>query len=99
MQPSANGSASALVLYTLSSGQYEKIIDFGLFPVWLSDNRRLLFLHQGKLYLVDSQSKRVHEVLSVAPHSVSPFALSRDDRLIYFTLESTEADIWLLALE
>ena len=74
-----------IVVYSLESQQYEKLTDFGLFPLWLSDSRRLLFPHQGKLYLVDSQSKKVHEVLSVAPYVFSfGGALSRDDRLIYF---------------
>ncbi len=91
---------AGIVVYSFESQQYEKLTNFGLFPVWLSDGRRLLFPHQGKLYLVDSQSKKVHEVLSVAPYVFSSGgALSRDDRLIYFSVVTTEADIWLMNLE
>ncbi|PYS56603.1 MAG: hypothetical protein DMF74_28180, partial [Acidobacteria bacterium] len=91
---------AGIVVYSLESQQYEKLTDFGSLPVWLSDSRRLLFPHQGKLYLVDSQSKKIHEVLSVAPYVFSSGgALSRDDRLIYFSLVTTEADIWLMTLE
>ena len=69
-------------------------------PLWLPDSRRLIFHHQGKAYLIDSQSKRMHEVLSVAPHAVSwQFGLSRDGRQIVFTLDATEADVWLMSLE
>ena len=65
---------------------------------WLGDNRRVLFTHQGKIYLVDSQSKRFHEVLSVAPYEVVPqFGFLRD-RLIVFTLDATQANIWQMNL-
>lgn len=86
-----------------AEGRYywnEKLTDFRRDPVWLSDNRRLLFRHQGKLYLIDSQSKKVRELLSVAPNEFGHgVTLSRDDRLIYFTLDVIEADIWLMSLE
>ncbi|MEK6321468.1 MAG: hypothetical protein AABN33_07275 [Acidobacteriota bacterium] len=91
---------NGIFVYSFESQQYEKLTDFGLLPVWLSDSRRLLFRSFGKLYLVDSQSKTIHEVLSVAPHDFGGrFALSRDNRLIYFSLVTTEADIWLMTLE
>jgi hypothetical protein len=60
----------------------------------------LLFQHQSKLYLIDSQSRKIHEVLSVAPHDFGVgVALPRDDRQIYFSLVTIEADIWLMTLE
>src|SRR3989454_3493698 len=40
-----------IVVYSLESQQSEKVTDFGSFPVWLSDSRRLLFQRQSKLYL------------------------------------------------
>jgi Tol biopolymer transport system component len=92
---------SGIVVYSLESQQYEKLTDFGTQPVWLSDSRRLLFQDwgKGKLYLIDCQSKKIHEVLSVAPHGFGGVTLPRDDRLIYFSLITTEADIWLMNLE
>ena len=91
--------ASNIVLYSFESQQYEQLTDFGNDPTWLSDSRRLLFLRQGQLWLADSQSKKVHELLSVAPHNIASFGLSRDNRLICFILATTEADIWLMTLE
>ncbi|CAN5578775.1 hypothetical protein BH20ACI3_BH20ACI3_39560 [soil metagenome] len=94
-----DGQNVGIVIYSLASQRYEQLTDFGFVPSWLSDSRRLLFQHQGKIYLVDSQSKRVHEVLSVAPHETRGVTLSRDDRLIYFGLATIEADVWLMSLE
>jgi Tol biopolymer transport system component len=91
---------ASIVVYSFDSQQYEKLTDFGSVPVWLSDSRRLLFQQHDKLYLIDSQSKKIHEVLSVAPHEFARgVTLPHDDRLIYFSLLTTEADIWLMTLE
>ncbi|HXG64371.1 MAG TPA: hypothetical protein VNO70_04640, partial [Blastocatellia bacterium] len=91
---------SGLAIYSFESRQFERLTDFGRGnPVWLKDNRRLLFRHEGKVFLVDSRTKKVHEVFSAAPHKIGRFTLSRDNRLLYFDLEETEADIWMLDLD
>ena len=95
-----DGSSNGITVYSLESHTYERLSAVGEWPHWLPDNRRLIFYYQGKAYLIDSQSKRMHEVLSVAPHEVSwQFGVSRDGRLIVFTLDATEADVWQMSLE
>jgi Tol biopolymer transport system component len=88
-------------VYSLESQQFEKVTDFGLRPIWLSDSRRMLFQDlQARLYLLDSRSKKVREILSGTPHDLgNGVTISRDDRQIYFSLVTTEADIWLMSLE
>ena len=94
------GGPDGILVYSLETQHYERLTDFGVNPVWFSDSRRLLFQSQGKLYLIDSRSKKVREILSVAPNEFgNGITLSRDDRQIYFSLVSTEADIWLMNLE
>jgi Tol biopolymer transport system component len=94
------GGLGGILVYSLETQQYEKLTDFGSEPVWLRDSRRMLFQDQGRLYLLDSQSKKAHEVLSVTPHIVGyAVTVSRDDRQIYFSLVTTEADVWLMTLE
>jgi Tol biopolymer transport system component len=97
----ADGSFQGIVTYSFESQQFQQLTEFGYVPRYLGDSRRLLFNHQGNLYLVDSRTKKVHEVLSVAPNEINPwhFGLSRDDRLIVFSMAVTEADIWLASSE
>jgi Tol biopolymer transport system component len=93
-----DGSSLGLTAYSLDSERYERLVPFGTGGHWLRDNRRVLFLHQDKLYLIDSQSRRLHEVLSVAPNAVNQqFGFSQDG-LIVFTLDATQADIWEMNL-
>jgi TolB protein len=88
-----------IVVYNLETEHYERLTEFGRSPVWLSDSRRLLFQQQGKLYLIDSRSKKMRELLSVSPNEFGfGVTVSRNDRQIYFSLITTEADIWLMTL-
>jgi len=44
--------------------------------------------------------KKVRELFSVAPNGFNTgVTISRDDRQLYFSLLTTEADIWLMNFE
>ncbi|HEX7335022.1 MAG TPA: hypothetical protein VF290_26205 [Pyrinomonadaceae bacterium] len=93
-----NGLHSGIGIYDLESKTYDWLTDFGDWPIWLNDNRRLLFVSQGTLFLFDTQSRKYQEVLVVTDQDVdigSP-ALSRDNRTLYYTYVAAEADIWLM---
>ncbi len=87
-----------IATYDFQSRTYQVLTDFGLFPLWLNDNDHLLFSWQSKLFLVD-QTKRVREVVSVAPDEAGIPSMSRDNRRIVFTRTVSEADIWLAMLK
>ena len=96
-----DGTYSGLALYDVQSGAFQKITGYGADPVWLSDNRRLLFLHNGKIHLVDSATRETRQIFSIAPQEVARrgFDISKDDRHIYFSVAKTEANVWLAMLE
>ena len=73
----------------------------GADPVWLSDGRRLLFLDGGKTHLLDSASGDTRGLVSVMPEQVARrgFGVSPDDRVIYFSVSTTEADVWKIEFE
>jgi dipeptidyl aminopeptidase/acylaminoacyl peptidase len=91
-------------IYDFETRQVQKVVSGLAAPSstgarWLSDNRRLLVGYQGRLYLIDSVSAKIHEVLSVLPDDILGYSLSRDDRLIVYGLRSNKADIWLATPE
>ena len=100
-QARADGNFTGINIYSFDTNKYDRVTDFGWSPHWLSDNRRLLFHSEldSKIYLVDTRTRKVHEVLSMTPNDVGFFSISHDDRWIYFTLGVTEDDIWLAHLE
>ena len=72
----------------------------GELPVWLNDNRRLVYVSEGKIFLIDSATREGGELLSIAPETIDPTSLRvARDNTIYFTRTTSEADIWLLNLE
>jgi Tol biopolymer transport system component len=93
------GTSGGIAIYNLKSRQYRRLTDFGYEPAWLSDSRRLLFSDDAdKIFVLDSESGRVGEVLSLSPDYVGGFSISHDNRWIYFSREKAEADIWMLTL-
>jgi Tol biopolymer transport system component len=93
------GGPVGIGIYSLGQQEFERLTDRGNWPHWLSDGRRLLFDDSGRLYLVDSRSRKVHEVLSAAPYEVFASRPSRDGRWIYFIQMAREADIWQMSVE
>ena len=96
-----SGVHSGIGVYDLESKNYTWFTDFGDWPRWLNDNRRLLFVSQGKMLLLDTRTRKYQPVLTVTDEDVdigSP-GLSPDNRTIYFTYVAAEADIWLMTLE
>lgn len=91
----------AIVVYTFAEQRYESFATgFGAFPIWLNDNRQILFREGRKLFVLDRVSGKWREILAIkSPSQIGRYALSRDNRRLYYTIASTEADIWLLNLE
>ena len=96
---SGEGETPGIVVYDFETGDFEWVTDFGQRPVWLKDNRRLIFNHQHKIFLVNTETKKFHELLPPSPHRVSGYGLSPDNRMLYYELSMREADVWLLEIE
>jgi eukaryotic-like serine/threonine-protein kinase len=93
------GDGDGIYIYSFDSERYERVTESGEYAAWLNDNQRLLFFEQQKLYLLDSRTRKAQELLSVAPNHFQALGVSRDNRAVYFSLKTTQADIWLASLE
>jgi len=89
-----------VVIYSLRTNEYERLTDFGEWPVWLPDSRRLLFVSRGKeFHVIDRQTKQAKKIYSSSRDVLGPAQLSRDGRAMYFTRRVTESDIWTLTFK
>lgn len=97
LQNTNEGTFPGIAVYSVESGTYRRVSEFGMDPVWLAGGRRLLFNHAGRIYLADTNGGAVREVMRIAPSEVSRrgFSVSADSRWIYFALSSNESDIWM----
>jgi dipeptidyl aminopeptidase/acylaminoacyl peptidase len=83
-------------LYYFPSRRFESLALSGSALAWLNDNRRLLFRHDEKVFLADSRTLKHYVALNPFPHKILQVVFSRDNRWLYYSLEQTEADIWLM---
>ena len=73
----------------------------GGYLAWLSDSRRVLYGRPGLLAIADTVTHRSHPVVSMPGglNLIQGFAISPDNRTIYYSLQSSESDIWLMSLK
>ena len=69
---------------------------FDRYPRWSPDGARLLYRKEGTHNLIIDLGKTWD---AQTPEQIRSVAVSRDGRLLYYTLLSTESDVWLLNLE
>lgn len=93
-------------VYSLETRRYFWLLDVGYSLRWLKDSRRLLFVDRvypgegGRIRLMDTETKQHSAVLSLAEGEVLwGLGLSPDNRVLYFTVQTSEADVWLLTLK
>jgi len=99
IRSSAVRDTAGIVVYSIDGRSYTKITDVGSQARWLSDSRRLLFVSEGKVLLVDRRSRKVHDLISEPGRDFTLAIPSRDDRRIYLLRVSAEADVWLTTLK
>ncbi len=85
--------------YDLATGKHVPLTDFGQWPVWLPDSRRMLFVSGGKtFYLVDSQTGKVQRVYSTRRDILGPPRITADGREVVYSRRVTEGDIWVATI-
>jgi Tol biopolymer transport system component len=88
-----------ITVYSLDTQMYTTLTDWGEWPVWLPDNRRILFVSRGReFHLIDTRTKATTKIFSVLRDTLGPPRLTRDGREAYFSRRITEADVWLATL-
>lgn len=82
--------------YSFKTQTYQKISDVAEIPMWLSDSRRISYAYENKAYILDILTLKKKEIQLPQPEGISTFSVSRDNKLVYYTVDANEADIWLL---
>jgi len=94
-----NGGLIDVGYYSFETRRWEKLLDVPTFNMlWLSDSSRIVYYRQNKAYLVDIAAKKEREILTLSQEQLSSVAVTRNEDLLYYTVSSSESDIWLLDL-
>jgi Tol biopolymer transport system component len=86
---------------SVETGERRRLTKVGQKPEWLNDNRRLLYLNNGALWLIDSATGKSSEVLPARkpPRLLESFDLSPDEKFVLLLEQSYESDIWMRSEE
>jgi Tol biopolymer transport system component len=95
---------NGILTYEFRTRRYERLTDFGEWPVWLPDSRHILFVSgpggPGRaFYVVDRVSKQVKKVYAVTRDDLGPPRLTRDGRHMFYSRRVTEANLWMVTLK
>ena len=91
-----DGASAGIVVYTPSDRRYEGITSFGSAPVWLKDGVRLLFRRGVSIYLADTRTHlSVPLTLPSSLHPSDTFAVSSDDRWLFVSSSTEQANVWI----
>ena len=86
--------------YSVHARTFEQLTDFGEWPVWLPDNRHILFVSRGReFHILDTHTKTTTPILSVLRDTLGPPRLTRDGRRAFFSRRITESDVWMVNLQ
>jgi Tol biopolymer transport system component len=94
-----SGPPSVVATYSFGTNQYEKLTQFGTGAMWLPDSTRFVFVFNNKVYLGDVKTQRVREILSSSENEIRSVDISPDGKLVYYSVYSSESDIWMMDLE
>ena len=84
-----------VIVFSLATRKYARVTESGVGGEWLNDSRRIVYLNKGKLFLVDRQTGKSREILSIPGEFLGFLALTHDNRTLYFSQYVTEADVWM----
>jgi Tol biopolymer transport system component len=93
-------------VYSVQEHNYRRVTDFGEWPVWLPDNRRVLVVSgltldtRGReFHIIDTHAKASKKIYSVLRDTLGGPRVTRDGRAAFFSRRATESDIWVVNLQ
>jgi Tol biopolymer transport system component len=95
-----DGSATGgIVVYEVEKRSYRRVTKTGQHPTFLRDGRRIVFLDGSILKIVDVATGRASEILrGDSRRTIEVFGIAPDDRSLFVSWASTQADLWLMEL-
>jgi eukaryotic-like serine/threonine-protein kinase len=88
---------TGIVVYSLEDEEYRVLTDYGDPPVFLNDNKHLLFMHRDTLKVINIDTG-LQSVVSVFPEEwgVMNLTITQGNTYLYFNYGMDNADIWVM---
>jgi eukaryotic-like serine/threonine-protein kinase len=90
-------------IYSIDSKSYTKVAELGdgsfNRPAWTPDGRHIIVSSGGGLFAVDPATREVKKIFRPAGYGASQPSITRDGRMIYFSTDREEGDIWMATID
>ena len=93
-----SGDLAGMYIYSIADKSYKKISDSGWDPLWLNDSKRILYTEKRRFYIMDTRDGKSKFIYNVNQDFITTsrmYALSPDNKTIYYIKEEKESDIWM----
>ncbi len=93
----ADGAITGIASYDFKESKFTKWSDVGQDPHWLKDSKRLFFVHEGKVWLLHTDTGVRQIVVQSKDWDVERrgIASSSGNDWIYFSGSRTDSEVWL----
>ena len=93
---SLSGAPMDAGIFSFTENRFDEVTKMDSFPAFLPDSLRIIYGFENKFFIADTTTKKTRELGIRPTEQIQSVGISRDGRLIYYTLFSSESDIWLL---
>jgi len=88
------GGPPGVWLYSTETKRYEQLADRGMYPQWMPDGKRVLFIDGTGVFVLDVATKQIRQI--PLARRVRAAEISPDGRSLILYEQLSEADIWLM---
>jgi Tol biopolymer transport system component len=91
-----DGDERGIGVYSFETNSYEKITEEGEYPIWLNDNRRFTYNKDEKIFLADTQTRKISLLYSPPSYQIQQPNISPDNKMIFYRYLQIDSDVWLI---
>lgn len=94
----------AIAVYSFATdnapSKLELLVENADYPALVNNGRHVVYAAENRLFVVDIETKQSRELVVPEPNQTPEYpVLSPDNRMLYYSLATTEADIWMATIQ
>ena len=90
-----DGQSAGIAIYDRTTRSYREVSNAGIYPTWVQRGKALLIVVRERFRQVNLDSLAVTDLAS-PERFASDYALSKDERSLYYAEDQREGNVWLI---
>jgi Tol biopolymer transport system component len=94
----SSNQSNGIWVYSMDTRTHTRVAAGGRFPIWLKDSRRLLYVHEGRVFLVDAATRATRVVYKPPEGVIYAVDVNAANDRLYPVHIVRNSDVWLLTM-